>query len=93
MENNNKIERTKTIYIKQMLAWHTVYDCLATIDRLAELKEDKKFWQIYGEMVRYVDEKLDTHFDGPIKDMYTVVEQEASEEEYQRWLKKGKSAF
>ena len=44
-------------------------------------------------MVRYVDEKLDTHFDGPIKDMYTVVEQEASEEEYQRWLKKGKSAF
>ena len=87
MNNNTKIERTKTIYTKQLLAWHTAYNCLATINRLGELKEDKGFYKLYLEMVRYVDDKLDTHYDGSVKDMYAVIEQEASEKEYQKWLK------
>ncbi|MDE5616486.1 MAG: hypothetical protein K2I78_01705 [Clostridia bacterium] len=87
----NDSNNTMLIKTKQSLDWYIAYDCLEMLDRLYEIMQDQEFRRLYDNIMNYVSDKLDTHCEGKIHDIYVMVEQNVKEDEYQDWLKKVKS--
>ncbi|MDE7215256.1 MAG: hypothetical protein K2O08_00460 [Clostridia bacterium] len=81
------MNQIKTIYVKQSIDWHVAYFYLENMKTLSGVFDDKKFCEIYDQMLKYIAKKLDTHYDGMTKDIFVVVEQGATEEEFATWSK------
>lgn len=81
------MKQIKTIYVKQSIDWHVAYFYLENMRTLSDLFDDKKFCEIYDQMLKYTSHKLDTHYNGMTKDIFVVVEQGATEEDFAEWSK------
>ena len=78
--------QTREVYTKQSVDWHIVIHCLESLKTMQKIFDDKKFSDLYNQLLTYVDKKLDTHYNGASKDMYVIVKQSATEAEHARWL-------
>ena len=86
MEKDKKIIKTK-----QDLDWNLVFYLLQMFYDFTAIMQDKEFREQFDKIFNYVADKINTQYDGNIKDFYVIVEQEATnDEEYEEWLKNNK---
>lgn len=84
MEKENQ-RRCKVIKVKQSFEWNVVFDYLQMFNMCLEAMRDEEFNKKFTDILDYVSSKISMPFEGNIKQIYVVVEQEATNEEYEKW--------
>ncbi|MDE6757658.1 MAG: hypothetical protein K2J89_00100 [Clostridia bacterium] len=68
--------KTKTIKTKQPLNWNLAYYLFQMVEFPETVKSDVIFREKYDALFEYLESKVITPYDGDIKDIYVVIEQE-----------------
>ncbi|MDE5548769.1 MAG: hypothetical protein K2J13_00800 [Clostridia bacterium] len=71
MKNDKRI-----IKIKQSIDWNLTFYLLQQFYFLPEIINDTGFREKFDILFNYVTDKITTPYDGDIKDIYVIVEQE-----------------
>ena len=85
MEDNKKIVKTK-----QRLDWNVVSYFMQIFYGFTAVMQDEGFRERFDPLYKYVASKIVTPYYGDRTDDYVVVEQEATDEEYEAWLESNK---
>lgn len=82
---NEEHRRSKVVKVKQSFEWYVVFDYLQLLTGCLEAMSDKEFNKKFTDILEYASNKISLPFEGNIKQMYVVVEQEATDIEYENW--------
>ena len=85
MKNDKKIIKTK-----QDFDWNLIFNLLQSFYNYTAIMKDQEFREQFDKIFNYVADKIDTPYEGNIKNYYVRVEQEVTDEEYEMWLKNNK---
>ncbi len=84
MENEEQ-RRSKVVKVNQSFERYVVFDYLQLLTGCLEAMSDKEFNKKFTDILEYASNKISLPFEGNIKQMYVVVEQEATDIEYENW--------
>ena len=87
-EKTKNLEQTKIIRTKLLWQWSYVYDQLQMINNFILVMNDKGFYDRFKSLLNYVAEKINLPYEGNIKSVYIVVEQEAVNDDFEKWSKR-----
>ncbi|MDE6758112.1 MAG: hypothetical protein K2J89_02390 [Clostridia bacterium] len=84
--NDEKSEQKILIRTKQSWHWNYVYEHLNMLFRCHPVMDDEEFHKRFDSLYELVAEKISTPYEGDIKNIYVIVEQEAIDDDQEKWL-------
>ena len=82
--NENK---EKIIKIKHDIDWHIILYLLQIIYGFPKIMNNEEFREKFDPLYKFVSSKVNTPYKGNIIKEYAVIEQEATDDDYEMWLK------